>query len=703
VFKHFFAASLLYLLVLSSSALAANGSVLYTYWRDDHTPSATTDGVWRCDFATGSKIQIYGKNDGANVKSTSPYAVFSPDGSRIAFFRSGRLYICNNDGSDLKEVASSLRQPNRDNPFSWNTGGIFWHQDGIIYRCVPSTGNVTNFAIKSGHDGGMHQRYFASFDGRKVWMRDPSTVVDFNADFSSFTKKAWGDDHGHGDGMTMDGELVLHIKWDCGIWCHKVMRARSRATFAVMDTLAPPVADGTALTQRVANCFNNNDWLAFQVHDDSHNDIYQGDNHYSVWNWKTDDYQIVPHPDGDPEGQANICGFWLGALPQAGEHIALDKNELVFTLSGGTAPAAQNINLTYSGNGTLGTVTTTVTPSSATWLTVSVNSGANANARVISNSIVPANVSGDVAEATVEVSAGTNINSVSYKVVINSAGVLPAPTNLKADAVGDSLRDVLLQWNDNSDDETGFSIERKKGTSGSWAEIGTASANDTSYLDTNLALGTYSYRVRAAKDQTYSNYSNEQEIELLGLPWIRVTAPVAGAVLCAGSDYVIKWTSHRVTQVTVQISTNSGITWDVISKEGGITNTMAEWQNFTWKVPDIDNSEVIVKVQEYQETLEGVSGVFSVTHDSSAFVEHKPHVMNLNGLQIAQANGRLRIAAAGQRLLSAKLYAPSGRCMKAAQSTGRQVCIPIAGLTSGVYVLRANHGMRAHSWIVHVR
>jgi hypothetical protein len=63
-----------------------------------------------------------------------------------------------------------------------------------------------------------------------------------------------------------------------------------------------------------------------------------------------------------------------------------------------------------------------------------------------------------------------------------------------------SSNEVLLGWDDDSADETGFAIYRKTGTSG-WAQVGTTEANTQAYTDNTAAGNTdstsYAYDVRA--------------------------------------------------------------------------------------------------------------------------------------------------------------------------------------------------------------
>jgi len=69
---------------------------------------------------------------------------------------------------------------------------------------------------------------------------------------------------------------------------------------------------------------------------------------------------------------------------------------------------------------------------------------------------------------------------------------------------------INLTWKDNSTSESGFKIERKKGSSGSWSQIATVGAGVTSYNDTGLTANTYYvYRVRAYNSSGNSSYSNE--------------------------------------------------------------------------------------------------------------------------------------------------------------------------------------------------
>ncbi len=81
-----------------------------------------------------------------------------------------------------------------------------------------------------------------------------------------------------------------------------------------------------------------------------------------------------------------------------------------------------------------------------------------------------------------------------------------APTNLGVSAT--SPTQIVLNWTNTSD--APVSIERKTGTSGTYAEIATTTSNIATYIDNGLsAATTYYYRLRAFIDINYSDYGNE--------------------------------------------------------------------------------------------------------------------------------------------------------------------------------------------------
>ena len=91
--------------------------------------------------------------------------------------------------------------------------------------------------------------------------------------------------------------------------------------------------------------------------------------------------------------------------------------------------------------------------------------------------------------------------------MFNSGGArLCAPTNLAASSP--STNQVDLTWTDNSENESGFGIERQP-EGGTFSYLDSAPANATQYSDTTVSEGTYyCYRVTAYRGGDVSSYSN---------------------------------------------------------------------------------------------------------------------------------------------------------------------------------------------------
>ena len=128
-------------------------------------------------------------------------------------------------------------------------------------------------------------------------------------------------------------------------------------------------------------------------------------------------------------------------------------------------------------------------------------------------------------------------NTYSYRVVARNAWgdssatnvvePLPtAPANMVASEF--SSRQIDVNWIDNSDNETGFLIERSVVSGSGFATIGTVDAAIMSYLDQSiLAETTYYYRVKAIGPFGDSNYSNEAS-GIYKLPVVTSLLPAGG-------------------------------------------------------------------------------------------------------------------------------------------------------------------------------
>jgi hypothetical protein len=69
---------------------------------------------------------------------------------------------------------------------------------------------------------------------------------------------------------------------------------------------------------------------------------------------------------------------------------------------------------------------------------------------------------------------------------------------------------LTLTWQDNSNDEDNFAIERKAGTNGTYGQIASVGANVIFYVDDSVSRGVnYCYRVQAVNSAGASAYTNE--------------------------------------------------------------------------------------------------------------------------------------------------------------------------------------------------
>lgn len=108
------------------------------------------------------------------------------------------------------------------------------------------------------------------------------------------------------------------------------------------------------------------------------------------------------------------------------------------------------------------------------------------------------------------------------------------PTALTAHA--DKATEINLDWNDWTQNEDFFSIEMQAGASGTFQEIGVASANTGYYVVKNLSPGTeYKFRVRAGNVSGYSRYSDIVKARTASSDFLKLPSLPALGFLCSSS------------------------------------------------------------------------------------------------------------------------------------------------------------------------
>ena len=264
--------------------------------------------------------------------------------------------------------------------------------------------------------------------------------------------------------------------------------------------------------------------------------------------YATEVYTIRSHQyfaADQPIGLVRCTSFWWYQLKNYQYGLGYSIEEVTIELVGyeipqpdGSVLSGGDLNFSYAPSPpeSLSVTSVSATTASLSWSSTSdIESGF-----VIERRTGPTGTWQEVAEVGAGVSSYTDSSLVAeneyyYRVrALNAAGVsepsneayrapaLPplAPSNLSAVvSQSGSFFDVTLTWVDNSDDESGFRLDRLRcgfigdlciGTwSENWSEVG---SNVVSYLDRNVMSGdTYQYRVRAFNEFGDSAYSNVVE------------------------------------------------------------------------------------------------------------------------------------------------------------------------------------------------
>ena len=153
-----------------------------------------------------------------------------------------------------------------------------------------------------------------------------------------------------------------------------------------------------------------------------------------------------------------------------------------------------------------------------------------------------------------------DVPSVAKIIQIDSQPASPAPaapTGLVATATSSSA--ITLTWADQSNNETGFKIERKVGT-GSFTQIATVGTNVTAYANTGLTSSTtYSYRVRSTNSGGDSAYSNTASATTqASAPTIPATPTGLTATATSSTAINVAWTDQSNNETGFKIERKVG-------------------------------------------------------------------------------------------------------------------------------------------------
>jgi len=172
------------------------------------------------------------------------------------------------------------------------------------------------------------------------------------------------------------------------------------------------------------------------------------------------------------------------------------------------------------------------------------------------NFVVPANVSVTFSDAFGGVIVNETFGAGSHELTVTNAALtqlnievvfgstvvtVNAPSELTAEAV--AIGSVNLAWVDNSDNETGFVVEREMATE-AYEEIATLDPNTTTYTDETVPeFTTYNYRIKAVAGDVSSDYSNVANVTTLGNTAPEFVNFIDQVTIPAGFEFTFQYTA----------------------------------------------------------------------------------------------------------------------------------------------------------------
>jgi hypothetical protein len=129
--------------------------------------------------------------------------------------------------------------------------------------------------------------------------------------------------------------------------------------------------------------------------------------------------------------------------------------------------------------------------------------------------------------------------------------LLPAAPTLPT-SVAASSTSIAIGWADNSDNESGFQIERSLSANGGFTLVGTTFSNSVSYFDDELSANTnYYYRIRAINTGGYSTYTSAvNATTLIPAPSVPTNVIVNATSPTAAS---LSWTDNALNEQEIEV------------------------------------------------------------------------------------------------------------------------------------------------------
>jgi acid phosphatase type 7 len=230
----------------------------------------------------------------------------------------------------------------------------------------------------------------------------------------------------------------------------------------------------------------------------------------------------------------------------------------------------------------------------------------------------------DVSGQTLDIKYLNNNGTVRDYFTISKSTTPPAipaaPGGLTATAASSSA--INLSWTDNSNNETGFDIERSTDNA-NWAALPPVGSNIQSYGNTGLAANTtYYYRVRARNSAGNSAYSNVANATTLAAGSTTVTVDLRDGL-----------NGYAGTQDTYVASGRSGSSFGASSAvlADGSDGTNGELVSlFKWSLTGIQTTATVQSVRVKLQTFNPSAGTYRLYARNAAWTESTATWANAN-------------------------------------------------------------------------
>ncbi|MDD5672789.1 MAG: hypothetical protein PHC61_01380 [Chitinivibrionales bacterium] len=559
------------------------------------------------------RIDITGDNIAKTTKLVSGMASqarISPNGKRVAFVQNGYICVMSIDGGTITQLCKCFAHSMLDFPTNdwiyWANGtdgvlGGYPDSSSYIYRVNATSGSREFVMELLSLSGGVPQLKGEglSLDTglTRLCVHNESggggSYIVYFFSWNTNKMRAGYMLAGCGGGMSFDGQYLYnghpdHASYDIvkinfpGGFADSSLNGNSAVCkTGALDTFVQCGNTHFPTFYGAGGATNSADWIT-RCRDAVPEINYQDGQ--CLFNWRTGK-QIITGP-----GDAG--DFWVGSATQTAATMVLNPATLSFAADKGSAsPAAQTVQITNSGIGTLNTVTTSISYTSGSgWLTVGSPSGSG-NTQTLSNTISLGSLNIGTYAATVTVTCGNaQPTSATYTVALQ----VTDPALTFANLIVTPAKCTTSTWSP----ITFAALATSVGGAGlvpqptfKWTIEGGQSIDSTSGLFSAATTAGGPYTVTATA--TSKGVTKSATATVLVYRPVTITAPLQAATYKIGDTLTISWTRLANTTTTgldIELTTDQGLNWSslvesVLIHDGNAAYYQGNVGTLKWKIP----------------------------------------------------------------------------------------------------------------------